>query len=172
MTQADKPPPTQSSSRHRTRQSLIYQVMARLWPEWRLEVFIVLLVAVGIFLLVEQMQIRQTLLSWLRWGFQALRSFGGSMRRGLVDFVRNTTFSDLTGYALLLIALAFAAWRTRWRLMTMPRFTARKCPRCGSDLRRIHRRFLDRLLSLFVPVRRYRCRNRDCWWCGLRVRED
>jgi hypothetical protein len=42
------------------------------------------------------------------------------------------------------------------------------CPCCGSSLRRSHRRLVDRLVSLVVAVRRYRCVV--CGWRGtLRI---
>ena len=41
------------------------------------------------------------------------------------------------------------------------------CPQCGHTLYRVHRRPLDRLASLFVPLRRYRCD--ECGWSGLHV---
>ncbi len=172
MAQPDIPSPTPTGSHKLARQSRAQQVVARLWSEWRVEIFIVLLAAFGIFLLVERMQIRQTLLGWLSQGLQALRNLGGGILRGVVDFVQNTTLSDLTGYVLLLIALAFVAWRARWRLTHMPRFTRTKCPRCGTDLHRIHRSRFDLVLDLFVPVRRYRCKNHDCRWQGLRVKRS
>ena len=41
------------------------------------------------------------------------------------------------------------------------------CPECGGNyLTRIHRRFIDRLLSLFLPVYRYRCDRLLCDWEG------
>lgn len=40
------------------------------------------------------------------------------------------------------------------------------CPHCHSALSRVPRRAFDRLLSLFVPVRRYRCRAVACSWEG------
>ena len=40
------------------------------------------------------------------------------------------------------------------------------CPTCGEPLLRIPRRAVDRLLSLFSPVHRYRCRNHSCRWQG------
>ena len=40
------------------------------------------------------------------------------------------------------------------------------CPHCGYDLLRVRRRLLDRLLSLFAPTHRYRCRNHECQWEG------
>lgn len=47
------------------------------------------------------------------------------------------------------------------------------CPRCGGAIDRITRSDLDRLLSLVVPLRRYRCRSSACAWEGtLRARRD
>lgn len=40
------------------------------------------------------------------------------------------------------------------------------CPRCLSGVNRVPRRALDRLISLVVPVRRYRCRALACAWEG------
>lgn len=170
MAQENRPPTRPSSSRQ-PRQPRLQQIVAHVWSEWRVELFIALLVAVAVFLLVERMQIRESVLGWLRQGLDVLRNFGGGILRGLVDFVQSTTLSDLTGYALLLAALVFVGWRARWRLMTTARFTERKCPHCSRDLRRIHRRWLDRLVNVFVPVARYRCRNRECRWQGLRIRK-
>ncbi len=44
------------------------------------------------------------------------------------------------------------------------------CPECGRDLVRVQRHLSDRLLSVFWPRQRYRCRMHDCNWEGcLRV---
>ena len=44
------------------------------------------------------------------------------------------------------------------------------CPQCGEALDRIHRRAIDRLVSIFTPVQRYRCRGFSCRWEGnLRI---
>ena len=40
------------------------------------------------------------------------------------------------------------------------------CPLCEQDLIRVTRRPVDRLLSFFFPVYRYRCRQHDCQWEG------
>ncbi len=40
------------------------------------------------------------------------------------------------------------------------------CPRCGARIHRVHRRYLDRLISLIAPHYRYRCFH--CGWSGLR----
>jgi hypothetical protein len=41
-----------------------------------------------------------------------------------------------------------------------------RCPECGDILIRIPRRGVDRVLSLFVPVHRFRCPNFLCVWEG------
>jgi hypothetical protein len=51
--------------------------------------------------------------------------------------------------------------------------SASLCPLCGEPVQRIRRRPIDRLLSLFFPVRRYRCVQFRCGWEGtLRVRKQ
>lgn len=166
------PPGTRSSSHKSGRRARVPGVLAHLWSEWRVELIIVALLAFAVFLLVERMQIRQTLLRWVQGGLGAVRNLGVGAVTGLVDFIQNSTLSDLTAYGLILISLMVVIWRTRWRLMTMPRFTASKCPKCGSDLRRIHRRGIDRLLGLFVPTRRYQCKNAQCDWQGVRIKRS
>jgi hypothetical protein len=157
-----------SSSRHRRQPSRFRRFVGRALSEWWVEILVVLLVAMGVFLLLERMQIRRTLLQWLQAGWASLLRLGGDAQRGLVSLIQRSTLSDLVGLGLLAVALAFILWRIRWRLVTMPRFTTRLCPRCGSELHRIHRRSLDRILDLLVPVRRYQCDDKECRWKGLR----
>ena len=45
------------------------------------------------------------------------------------------------------------------------------CPACGAPLVRLHRHFLDRWISLFSSVHRYRCVAQGCDWEGLLGRE-
>lgn len=43
-----------------------------------------------------------------------------------------------------------------------------KCRQCGDEaLIRIRRRFIDRLMSLAYPVKRYRCSAPWCGWEGV-----
>ncbi len=41
------------------------------------------------------------------------------------------------------------------------------CPVCGSPLKQMHRRTIDRLISQFYRAHRYRCPNSECRWEGL-----
>ena len=40
------------------------------------------------------------------------------------------------------------------------------CPHCNGPIKRIPRRFIDRLLSMFSSIHRYRCRSMQCGWEG------
>jgi predicted RNA-binding Zn-ribbon protein involved in translation (DUF1610 family) len=168
------PPSTRrkSSRRHKGRRSS--SALSRLggiWQDWWAEILVAVLAMLAIFLLVEQMDIRQTLFSWLRSGVAGLEALLGNLGQGLTRFVRNTTLSDLVAYLLLVAVIVLVGWRTRYRLLTNPRLSELRCPRCGGELHRIHRRWRHRVLNLVLPVRRYRCADQSCGWQGLRIRE-
>jgi hypothetical protein len=170
---ATDPSPSSTGRRRRSKRKESNHLPARIrrvWREWWVEILIALLVILAVFLLVERMNIRQTLFAWLVGLFERLEALVTGLIRSLTDFARRTTLSDLTAYVLLFVVAGLVIWRTRQRLMTQPRFTETKCPRCGGDLARIHRRWRDRAANLFVPVRRYQCKDRECRWRGLRVR--
>lgn len=40
------------------------------------------------------------------------------------------------------------------------------CPSCGAELFRVQRTGIDRLVSVFKPVRRYCCMSTACGWEG------
>jgi len=40
------------------------------------------------------------------------------------------------------------------------------CPVCGRRLEKIHRRTIDRFISVFAPVNRFQCQAAGCHWEG------
>ncbi len=46
------------------------------------------------------------------------------------------------------------------------------CPGCGALVERVHRHPLDRFVSMFESVHRYRCTDPQCGWEGVVGRED
>jgi hypothetical protein len=46
-----------------------------------------------------------------------------------------------------------------------------QCPLCRHSIRRIHRKFLDRVIHIFKPNMRYKCLNSRCGWEGIKYLE-
>ena len=169
MADRGESPPSRTTDRSRDRLGP-GQRLIDFWSEWRFELVVVLVILVGLFLLLEQVQLRELAADWWAAGLEGLKTAGSGFLRRVGNFLQRLTFSDLIGGALLIAALVLLYLRGRWRLMTMERFTARVCPGCGGRLHRVHRRPIDRLVNVIVPVVRYRCRNPECRWRGLRVK--
>jgi hypothetical protein len=155
--------------RKRRKSKTLRSRIAQVWRNWWVEIVIVILLLLAVFLLVERMNIRQTLFAALLSLVEGLSSGISRFFQNLVGFVQRTTVSDLTAYGLLAVVVGLLAWRTRQRVLNNPALGGTTCPNCGSELHRSHRHGLDRAVNIFVPVRRYRCRNRECGWYGLRV---
>jgi len=149
----------------RHRESRLRQVLR----VYKFEIIWLVIVALGVFLIFERLNIRSSLLEWL--GRVSAVVLGGVDR--LDDqfgaFLARITLSDVIGFALLLGALVAIALRVRWRLIRNPALALLRCPRCNGNIHRVHRHAVDRLISLYVPVQRYRCANDQCLWHGLRV---
>ena len=54
-------------------------------------------------------------------------------------------------------------------LVTAGQQDNRSCPRCEAHVFRVQRTFVDRLISMLVSIRRYRCASWSCAWEGRRV---
>lgn len=165
-------PPGPARRRHKgSRRNSTLARARRLWQDWWVELLVALLILLAIFLLVEQMDIRATLYAWLAAAVDGLGNLIDAAGRGLARFVRNTTLSDLLAYVLIVMVITLAAWRTRYRILTNPRLAEIRCPRCGGEVHRIHRRWYHRALSLIFPLRRYGCKDRACGWQGLCIKK-
>jgi hypothetical protein len=136
---------------------------------YRFEIIWLVIVALGIFLIFERLNIRQSLSAWLRQFAAAAQHSVGDVGGKVADLLAQITLSDAVGFALVMAALVAIVFRVRWRILRNPAFTLMRCPRCDGNIHRVHRHAIDRLISLYVPVRRYRCANDECRWQGLRV---
>lgn len=132
---------------------------------YRFEIGMMLMLAFGVFLVVERMNIRQSIAHWSRTAVGHAGNLAGSAASSLA----NRSLSDMIGIVLIMLAVAAVVLRVRWRLMRTSSLTDTICPSCGSGLHRSHRRPADRIINWLVPVRRYHCSNRACGWSGLRV---
>lgn len=148
------------------------------WRSWRILLTcsgpgastLVLLPALSVSFSAEQICSQPTWLGWLQRGFHTLASLDHGLEPALVNQTADDLLFDLVCCGTAVLFLLILAWGMRWWLMSRPRLTERQCPRCGGRLRRVHRRRVDRLLSRYVPVSRYRCASGECQWEGLRVK--
>lgn len=137
--------------------------------EYWIEILIVIGLALGIFLMFERIQIRVTLLRWLSAAIQTGATAVSRLDDAVLHFFSTIGLSELIAIPLLAFVFFAIVWRVRWRAQHNPALTDLHCPRCGGAIHRVHRHMLDHLVSIFVPVRRYHCTNRDCGWSGVRV---
>lgn len=159
--------PTLVHRKHRSRSRA--SDPGRVWREYRFEIVWLVVVAAGLFLLFEQISIRLMLRGWLQRLIAELPRRAAQVNAALGSFFAQASLSDLLGYALIVSAVVAIVGRLRWRLQRSPSLTELCCPKCGGNVHRKHRTLPDRLLSLLVPVHRYRCVNYECHWQGLRV---
>jgi hypothetical protein len=138
--------------------------------EYLPEIIAVVVALLGIFLLVERMQIRQTLAAALLRLLNFLKELFASLGSNLGGFFSRLTLSNAIGWILILFTCGYILWRLRYRFAHSARMLAGDCPRCGGELRVVHRKPLDRFIAaVFLPrARRYRCTNKECNWTGLR----
>jgi len=134
------------------------------------EVLVLLGILIGIFLLVEQFDIRVALRSFFLHSIESLKNAAFNFNAKLKSFFTNLALSDLIGAFLILIAVILLVLRIRHRFSSSEIWRSDTCPRCGSGLQRIHRTPPDRILArtLLPHARRYQCTDTECGWSGLR----
>jgi hypothetical protein len=133
------------------------------------------LLASGIFLLVEQLEIKRNVLAWLSAAAEIIVWTGSAIGRWITDNIISIRPSDLLGIGLIGIALLMIAFRARARAIARHPAPVLKeeCPQCKADMVRAPRRLSHRLLeyALWVRIRRYACSKcsfRAASWHRLR----
>jgi membrane protein required for beta-lactamase induction len=142
--------------------------MKKLISEYKFELGALGVGLLGVLLIVERVELKKTLLASINY----FKSLAINITNAVVEKITNFSVSDLLGMLVVFMAILFLVWRIRVRFEKSSHWLADVCPRCGSELHRVHRTSFDRLLSqtLLPDARRYRCANRECAWEGLRRR--
>jgi len=146
----------------------------RIFREYWLEFVALGIVGTGVFLVVKEFSLREA----LRLAYHnAIAFLGNSADRavtGMLNYFAHFSLSDLLGGVLVLAGLAFVIWRGQYHFYRSAYWKAVNCPKCGSELHRIHRTSWDRFLSrtLLRGARRYQCKNPECGWSGLRQQRE
>ena len=138
--------------------------------EYNYEITIVVLIALGIFLLVEDLEIKHYMYLGLRWFLFSIGDIIKGIRDNVILLLEKDLFelSDLVGISLILFALYLAA--KRWRDREIERYSELStCLKCGGNLQRVQRTPKQKIISFLyvVQVKHYSCRS--CTYAGIKM---
>ena len=126
--------------------------------DYNFEIKVILLFALGIFLLVEQLEIKYFIFELLK---NILFYIGIIIKWSLnkfIFFMKKFELSDIVGISLILYVLYLIAERSREKMVD--RFpNVNNCLKCKSKIHRIRKNWKHKVLSYvyFVNVKHYQC---------------
>lgn len=131
-----------------------------LFEEYRFELTVTLLFSLGMFLLLEKMEIKRFVWSGVRTAAKYVAESITHLLTSIVSIIRSVETSDIAGLILILIAGILVLNRIRIRTigrMSLPN----ECPKCGGSFQRIHRTISHRILEIimFAEIKHYRCKK-------------
>ena len=138
------------------------------YQEYNFEITVVILIALGVFLLVEEMEIKHYLYEFIKVIFFTIGNFIKLLRDTSIYIIDKFEISDLVGISLILLAIFLIA--NRWRERMIERYSVLKnCPDCNGDLQRIKRDFNQKMIGYiyFLTVKNYRCKS--CNYNGFKL---
>ena len=138
------------------------------YQEYNFEITVVLLIALGVFLLIEEMEIKHYLYELIKVIFVTIGNFIKLLRDTSIYIIDKFEISDLVGISLILLAIFLIA--NRWRERMIERYSVLKnCPDCNGDLQRIKRDFNQKMTGYiyFLTVKNYRCKS--CNYNGFKL---
>ena len=131
------------------------------YKEYSFEIKVIILFALGIFLLVEKLEIKQSIVGFIRIILiTAGRAIEWS-RDSIIFLINQFEPSDIVGISLILYVFYLVA--NRWRDRMVDRYSdLDKCPKCGSlELHRVRKNWNHKVISIlyFVNVKNYQCKK-------------
>ena len=138
------------------------------YQEYNFEITVVVLITLGIFLLVEEMEIKHYLYEFIKVIFFTIGNFIKLIRDSSIFIIDKFEISDLVGISLILLAFFLIA--NRWRERMIERYsTLNNCPNCNGNLQRIKRDFNQKMTGIiyYLTVKNYRCKT--CNYKGFKL---
>ena len=127
------------------------------YKEYSFEIKVVLLLTLGIFLLVEDLEIKQYILEAIRTIFFTVGLGIKWFRDSILFLIKQFEVSDIVGISLILYVVYLVA--NRWRDRMINRYMdLNSCPQCGSDeIQRIKKNWKHQVTGIiyFVKVKHY-----------------
>ena len=117
------------------------------YQEYNFEITVVILITLGVFLLIEDLEIKHYLYEFLKIIFFTIGNFIKLIRDGTIFIINKFEISDLVGISLILLAFFLIA--NRWRERMIERYSVlNNCPNCNGDLQRIKRDFNQKVTGI------------------------
>lgn len=138
------------------------------FQEYNFEITVVFLIALGVFLLVEEMEIKHYIYVIIKTILVSVGGFVMKLRDGTIFLVEKFEMSDLVGMSLIGFALFMVA--NRWRNRMIDRYSVLKeCPECSGSLRRIRREPKHKIIGFlyWVNIKNYQCNA--CPYKGTKI---
>ena len=129
--------------------------------EYSFEIKVVLLFTLGIFLLIEDLEIKQYIFEAIRTIFFTIGLGIKWLRDSILFLIKQFEVSDIVGISLILYVVYLVA--NRWRDRMIDRYMdLHSCPQCGSsEIQRIKKNWKHQVMSIiyFVKVKHYQCKQ-------------
>ena len=122
--------------------------------EYSFEIRVVLLFALGIFLLVEDLEIKQYIFEAIRTIFFIIGLGIKWFRNSILFLIKQFEVSDIVGISLILYVVYLVA--NRWRDRMIDRYMdLHSCPQCGSDeIQRIKKNWKHQVMVIIYILSR------------------
>ena len=132
--------------------------------DYNFEVTVFSMIIIGIFLLVEQMEISQTIFNFIRKIIFLFADTIKVIRDKFYEIFNWIEVSDLVGLILIGFAGFLITIRTRIRLLTKYQ-KIHECPECkpGYKLKRIQKKLKHRIINIILRLRVYNYQCQNCY---------
>lgn len=134
------------------------------FEEYRFEITITSMIILGVFLLIENMEISQTIFLLLKTIIFFFADAIKAIRKIIYDVFYWLEISDLVGVLLILLAGFLVAIRTRVRLLSKYQ-KINECQKCDGQnkLKRIKKKLKHRIIDFILRLRVYYYQCDNCY---------
>ena len=148
----------------RKRKKLLDKKQISFLKEYNFEITVFSMIILGVFLLVEQMEISQTIFNFVKKIIFLFADMIKAIRDKFYEIFNWIEVSDLVGLVLIGFAGFLITIRTRIRLLTKyPKI--HECPECepGYKLKRIQKKLKHRIINIILRLRVYNYQCQNCY---------
>ena len=128
--------------------------------EYSFEIKVVILFTLGIFLLVEDLEIKHYIYEFIRIVLFSIGNGIEWLKNIMVFLIKQFEVSDIVGISLILYVMFLIA--NRWRERMIDRHSnLRSCNLCRGGIQRIKKNWNHKVMSIlyFVSVKHYQCKE-------------